>query len=406
MPERTPSCFRNNAASSRKEDWTRVQSLVPRANSREKPKIPARIQRSIRILCREMRFFLNSVRRLLGLSLLILLFHAPAPASERETSPDESLLLVQKTIAEEQWAITYRLRDGYVTGNVFREGEAPVFLACRLEERADGQTRHDCFSTDAAGEWIFLATIDLPESFWAGEGQRIPAGSSDFCGAGTEINGGVCAATPTPPATCEAPLDECLELLEACRADVPEIPECRGADFCDAATTLWSGTTCVAPACPISSGSEFCDPATSVWNGSACVAATLPPAGPTFCGSGTVWSENTCLPEREHPVCEDGFLYDTRQETCVPAPCVWPALGQDVNPDGIFFAGGSLPGIWNALHQAGAGLSATHLDLAKPTLQIVKDLCLEVVRLRDSSDCSDGYFWHREICVCEHKRHC
>ena len=59
-----------------------------------------------------------------------------------------------------------------------------------------------------------------------------------------------------------------------------------------------------------------------------------------------------------------------------PRPQVKPPFSvsdKSHNSDKIL-AGNSLPGSWNAIHQVGAGLSVTHLDLSKPTLQIVKDL--------------------------------
>ena len=348
----------------------------------------------------------KTLQKLVWLVALTLMIQTPALASERATSPDTSLLLVQKTVGDEQWSISYRLRDGYVTGNVFRAGEDPAFLACQLGAQGGGQTRHDCFTSDARGEWSFLATVELPETFWAGAGQSIPAGTAEFCGPGTTADGGVCYPTPPPPPICEAPLEECLGLLESCQNEPPEPPICPGDIYCDAETTRWNGVSCEALPPPACDGSQFCDPATAQWNGSACIAATAAPAGADFCGPGTIWNDTTCVPERAQPACEQGELYDTDAETCVPAPCVWPQLGEMVDPQDLFFAGGTIPGIWNELHQAGAGLSATHLDLAKPTLQEVKDLCLEVVRLRDSIECSDGYFWHREVCVCEHKRHC
>jgi len=347
-----------------------------------------------------------SLRKLFSICVMVLLAAPTVAASERETSPDGSLLLVQKTIGEEQWAISYRLRDGYVTGNVFRSGEAPVFLACQLREHNDEQTLHDCFNPDDDGGWSLLATVELPESFWAGAGQSIPAGTTDFCGPGTEGDRGICYPIPPPPPTCEAPLEECLGLLESCRNMPTEPTVCQGASCCNTTATRWNGRICEATPCPACEGALFCDPTTTVWNGSACIAATVPPEGSAFCGVGTIWKDTACVPERAQPACEQGELYDTDAETCVPAPCVWPQLGEMVDPQDLFFAGGTIPGVWNELHQAGAGLSATHLDLAKPTLQEVKDLCLEVVRLRDATECSDGYFWHREVCVCEHKRHC
>lgn len=130
MPERTPSCFRNNAATSRKEDWTRVQSPVPGANSPEKPKFPPRIKCSIHFI--------------VARNAVLLQFHAQTPGAQP-----------------------------------FDSGRSCARSGLRAR--------------------------DLPGSFWAGEGLRIPAGSNDFSGHGTEIAGGVCYATRLPPVACEAP---------------------------------------------------------------------------------------------------------------------------------------------------------------------------------------------------------
>jgi len=83
--------------------------------------------------------------------------------------------LVSKDVASERWAITYRLSDGHVTGNVFRtDGGPPAFLDCDRTSVTDTDVMFDCFGADACAgapcptsQYILISSgISLPLSFF------------------------------------------------------------------------------------------------------------------------------------------------------------------------------------------------------------------------------------------------
>ena len=88
---------------------------------------------------------------------------------------DRDATLVSKDVNAERWAITYRLSDGRVTGNVFRtDGGPPAFLDCERTSVNDTEATFDCFGADACAEapcprsqYSLIATgISLPISFF------------------------------------------------------------------------------------------------------------------------------------------------------------------------------------------------------------------------------------------------
>jgi hypothetical protein len=96
--------------------------------------------------------------------------------------------LVSKDVASERWAITYRLSDGHVTGNVFRtDGGPPAFLDCDRTSVTDTDVMFDCFGADACGaapcptsQYTLISSgISLPLSFF------FPPGDSPSDGGGT-----------------------------------------------------------------------------------------------------------------------------------------------------------------------------------------------------------------------------
>lgn len=127
-------------------------------------------------------------------SLLIVTFFVlvAVPAFARDsavqiTRQGPSLILVQKDVGDDRWAINLSLEPTSaleLTGNVFRASGGPaVFLQCRpvdvLNNDAPIEQRsvvYNCFSAgtcqatangpcDAAG-WSFLAEVSLPMTFF------------------------------------------------------------------------------------------------------------------------------------------------------------------------------------------------------------------------------------------------
>jgi hypothetical protein len=83
--------------------------------------------------------------------------------------------LVSKDVGAERWAITYRLADGHVFGNVFRsDGGPPSFLDCDRTSVTDTDATFTCYGADACGGapcptsqyTLIAADISLPLSFF------------------------------------------------------------------------------------------------------------------------------------------------------------------------------------------------------------------------------------------------
>jgi len=94
--------------------------------------------------------------------------------------------LVSKDVGAERWAITYRLADGHVTGNVFRtDGGPPSFLDCDRTSVTDTDATFDCYGADACtqgpcptSQYTLIASgISLPLSFFFPPGDE-PGGSA------------------------------------------------------------------------------------------------------------------------------------------------------------------------------------------------------------------------------------
>lgn len=111
------------------------------------------------------------------LSVLALVI-APALAGAQtgvQWTRDREATLVSKDVGAERWAITYRLADGHVTGNVFRSDGGPSsFLDCNRTSATDVDATFDCYGADACGaapcpesQYTLIATdISLPLSFF------------------------------------------------------------------------------------------------------------------------------------------------------------------------------------------------------------------------------------------------
>lgn len=88
---------------------------------------------------------------------------------------DRDATLVSKDVGAERWAITYRLADGRVTGNVSRnDGGQPSFLDCNRTAVNDTDATFDCYGADACAaapcptsQYTLVASgIVLPVSFF------------------------------------------------------------------------------------------------------------------------------------------------------------------------------------------------------------------------------------------------
>jgi hypothetical protein len=101
---------------------------------------------------------------------------------------DRDSTLVSKDVEAERWAITYRLSDGRVTGNVFRtDGGPPAFLDCDRTAVTDTDATFDCWGADAcagtpcpSSQYTQIASgLSLPLSFF------FPPGEGPGDGGGT-----------------------------------------------------------------------------------------------------------------------------------------------------------------------------------------------------------------------------
>jgi hypothetical protein len=100
---------------------------------------------------------------------------------------DRDATLVSKDVEAERWAITYRLADGRVTGNVLRTDGGPTsFLDCNRTDVTDTDATFDCFGANACAaapcptsQYTLIASgISLPLSFFFPPGDE--PGSETF----------------------------------------------------------------------------------------------------------------------------------------------------------------------------------------------------------------------------------
>lgn len=118
--------------------------------------------------------------RRIAAGLVLALAGAPlAVATARESgfqlTPDGRQVLVSKDVGAERWVIV-RSEDGTVSGNVFRDEGAPLFVWCQPREDspgADDTVALSCFGADTCAgapcddsAWGFIADVDLPSSFF------------------------------------------------------------------------------------------------------------------------------------------------------------------------------------------------------------------------------------------------
>lgn len=121
------------------------------------------------------------------------LLAAPALAQSEsgvQISPDEKRVLVSKDVAGLRWAIT-RNDDGTVTGNVFSpDGGPPQFVWCDETGREGSDVSYRCSGADACpltpcetDEWVFIADVTLPDSFFSADAEETASTSGVFSSA-------------------------------------------------------------------------------------------------------------------------------------------------------------------------------------------------------------------------------
>lgn len=115
------------------------------------------------------------MRSLLAVIALVVAPSLAAAQSGVQWTRDRDATLVSKDVGTERWAITYRLADGHVTGNVFRTDGGPAsFLDCPRTSVTDTDATFDCYGADACAaapcpesQYTLIGTdITLPLSFF------------------------------------------------------------------------------------------------------------------------------------------------------------------------------------------------------------------------------------------------
>lgn len=120
-----------------------------------------------------------SYRSLVAIVSIVLGIQAPDAAlaqSSAQWTRDRDAILISKDVGAERWAITRRLSDGRVTGNVFStDGRPTSFLDC-TQTSNDGTTlRLDCYGAGPSpDEYALIAAgLELPVGFFFPDGERL-----------------------------------------------------------------------------------------------------------------------------------------------------------------------------------------------------------------------------------------
>jgi hypothetical protein len=81
--------------------------------------------------------------------------------------------MISKDIGGERWAITYRVSDGRVTGNVLKADGSPAFVQCNRLSTTSSDEAFECFGAGAcdgapcsSAEYVSLGTVLLGRSFF------------------------------------------------------------------------------------------------------------------------------------------------------------------------------------------------------------------------------------------------
>lgn len=123
--------------------------------------------------------------------LVLLLLFVPSVAAGQGSAQwtrDRDATLISKDVGAERWAITYRLSDSRVTGNVFRtDGGPSSFLQCNRTASDATNITFDCFGASACNgspcpstQYGALASgVALPITFFFPPGDAVVPTPSD-----------------------------------------------------------------------------------------------------------------------------------------------------------------------------------------------------------------------------------
>ncbi len=106
------------------------------------------------------------VSLLLGAAALAVLAAAPAHAQRQsgiQCTTDGSGVLINKEVADSSWVITWRVRDGYTTGNVLFGDGSVSFLACDVNSYEMGMVNMSCALAPSCAPGICPGYVPLPE---------------------------------------------------------------------------------------------------------------------------------------------------------------------------------------------------------------------------------------------------
>ncbi|MBY0278885.1 hypothetical protein K2Z84_26415 [Candidatus Binatia bacterium] len=117
----------------------------------------------------------TTMLRLMIAGLLLAASSASAQTSPVTISPDGQFAIVQKDLGAERWAIVQDRNNRTITGNVFSPAGGPAqFVWCD----SIGNSNYRCSGSSGCAQqpcqWASIATVTLPDSFFAVPGQPTP----------------------------------------------------------------------------------------------------------------------------------------------------------------------------------------------------------------------------------------
>ncbi|MEW6269603.1 MAG: hypothetical protein AB1689_09940 [Thermodesulfobacteriota bacterium] len=133
-----------------------------------------------------------------GAALLLALASSVAHAQREsgiQCTSDRSGVLINKVVGNESWVITWRVRDGYTTGNVLSRSGGVTFLSCDLDSIDSGMVNLACSVSGSCSATSCPAytpvgsePIGIPCSFFSAPCSPIPGRPG--------TNSETCAGTP------------------------------------------------------------------------------------------------------------------------------------------------------------------------------------------------------------------
>jgi len=106
--------------------------------------------------------------------------HAQRESGIQCTS-DRSGVLINKQVGNDSWVVTWRIRDGYTTGNVLLGGGGVTFLSCDLDSIDAGMVNLACGVANACSasscppyEPASMEPVAIPCSFFSAPCSPVP----------------------------------------------------------------------------------------------------------------------------------------------------------------------------------------------------------------------------------------